>query len=119
MRNKNRYQRNRIARHKYWNRIRSKSHPYETYMPYSFYGSISPGNSTEDQIKDHFEWIDEKARKMDIGNHPGFFHAPKDYRHAIDRRKKAQVRNALQKINLGDYDTIIPTHKRDADWLYF
>lgn len=119
MRIKNRYQRNRIARQKYWNSIRSKEHPYETYMPYGYYGYITPGCSEEEQVKSNFEWIDKKARMMDSGNHPGFFHAPKDYRHAIDRRKKAQVRNAMHKINLGDYDAIVPNFKRDADWLYF
>jgi len=123
MRIKNKYLRNRAFRTKYWNRIRAKSHPYETMMPYNWhFGPLyyeHLGQDTEDQIKRHFEWITEQARALENGSHYGMFHATARFRRTIDREKKAKVRVAMQKIRSGDYDIEIPQFKKDADWLYF
>jgi hypothetical protein len=112
MRIKNRYQRNRIARQKYWNHCRSKTNPYEHTEDFFHW-------TTEEQIKSHFKWIDKQARAMESGVHKGFFHASSSFRRLINRQNKAAIRNAMHKINRGDYDAIVPNFKRDADWLYF
>jgi hypothetical protein len=112
MRNKNRYQRNRSFRQKYWNHCRSKTNPYEHTEDYFHWTS-------EERLNSHLEWIGLQARAMESGIHKGFFHATASFRRAINRQNKAKIRNAMKKINNGDYDTIVPNFKRDADWLYF
>ena len=118
MRIKNKYLRNCAFRSKHWKRIRSKNSPYKTTMPYSI--GIVWSWSFEDQVKSHFEEITQQSRALENGSHRGLFHAPSNFKHALNKSKKAQVRVALQKINNGDYDdVIIPHFKHDADWLYF
>lgn len=116
MKIQNKYLRNRAFRRKVWNRIRAKSHPFETYMPFvsSYYS-----NTCEDQIKRNFKWITEKARAIDKGTHREMFHAPKHYRKILNAKRKAREKYAMDRIRQGDYDAEFPTWKRDADWLWF
>ena len=116
MKIQNKYLRNRAFRSKAWKRIRSKSHPFETYMPF-----VSPYYSYtyEDQIKRHFEWITEQARAIDKGTHRGMFHAPAFYRRILNAARKGREKQAMERIRQGDYDTEFPVWKRDADWLWF
>lgn len=123
MRIMNKYLRNRAFRHKAWNRIRVKSHPFETTMPYD--GVHGPlywaklGWDYEGQVKRHFKWITEQARAMDKGAHSGLLHAPKDYRRILNSERKAREKHAMDRIRQGDYDAEFPQWKRDADWLWF
>ena len=119
MRIMNKYLRNRAFRIKAWKRIRAKSHPHETFMPYGFYGRIVPDWSAEDQVKRHFREITEKARAIDKGNHRSFWHAPKHYRKILNAERKAREKQAMDRIRQGDYDAEFPKWKRDADWLWF
>jgi len=97
--------------------MRIKSHPYRTYMPWYYYGKLF--SSTEEQIKDHFDWITLRARALENGHHYGFFHADAEFRRLINSGRKAKERSAMQKIRLGNYDVELPKFKRDADWDYF
>lgn len=117
MRINNKYIRNRHFRNKHWKRIRNQSHPFETYMPWFFY-YVGANYTTEQQIKDHFDWITKQARQIESGNRHGL-HAPKDFRKGLNARRKAKERQILNRIRLGDYDAEMPTFKRDADWLWF
>jgi len=118
MRIENKYLRNRNARSKYWHSVRRRSQPYETYMPWFSY--YPEGNYTaEEQIKNHFEWIDEQARAMESGHHRSFFHAPKHYRQTLWKQRKAKERAIMARVRGGDHELEFPTFKRDADWLWF
>lgn len=121
MRINNKYLRNRAYRAKHWNRIRAKEQPFKTYMPWSTYNSeyIAYGNSTEEQIENHFEWITEQARRIENGSHRHGNHAPKYFRKILNGSRKAWERRIMAKIRQGDYEAEMPTFKRDADWLYF
>lgn len=118
MRIKNKYLRNRAFRNKHWKRIRNKSHPFETYFPYSSY---SPNKwDAEEQVKDHFERITIEARNLENGDDIYYYNtAPKWFRQQINNRRKAKVRNIMFKIRNGDYELEIPKFKNDAAWLYF
>ena len=118
MRIKNHYIRNKHYCSKHWNRIRIKSHPFETMMPW-FYYSSQTYYPTEEQIANHFDWIDKQARALESGHHLGLFHAPKDYRKMINRGRSAKVKHIMDLYRLGDYDAEIPKFKNDADWDYF
>lgn len=123
MRIKNKYIRNRSFRLKYWKHIRSKSQPYETLCPYRI--DIAPRSywvklwDTEEQIKRHFEWITEQARRLENGSHRSTWHAPKSYRKVLNDKRKAAERNYISKIRQGNYDALEPKFKKDADWFYF
>ena len=119
MKIQNKYLRNRAFRQKAWNRIRAKEQPYETFMPYDFYGNTLPEWSSEEQVKRHFKWIDEQARAIDKGTHRGMFHAPKHYRKILNADRKAQEKQAMDRVRRGDYDAEFPVWKRDADWQWF
>ena len=119
MRTMNKYLRNRAFRSKAWRRIRTKSHPHETYMPFGLDGKILPDWTAEEQVKRNFREISEKARAVDKGTHRGMFHAPKHYRKFLNAERKAREKYAMDKIRQGDYDAEFPKWKRDADWLYF
>lgn len=115
MRINHKYIRNRRFRSKAWKRIRSTEQPYKTHCPYL------NGYTTwtfDEQVKNHFDWIAERARGMDTG-HRLFFHSPKHFRQTLWKRRKAQERLAMNKINHGDYEADIPTFRRDADWEWF
>jgi len=116
MKIKNKYLRNRAFRSKHWNRIRSKSHPFETYSPF-----LNGWNcfSYEQQVKSHFKWIDQQSRAIENGCHAGIFHSTSSFRRILNKQRKAKERMAMQKIRLGEYDVEVPKFKRDADWLYF
>jgi len=98
--------------------MRNKSHPYETFMPWFLYNSMS-GYSTDEQIKDHFDSITEQSRAMENGCHRGVFHSTSGFRRSINNERKAKERAAMQRIRLGEYDIELPKFKRDADWNYF
>jgi hypothetical protein len=117
MRIQNKYLRNRAFRIKSWKRIRAKSHPHETYMPYMFLGKWQW--TAEEQVKSNFERITEQARAIDKGNHRSFWHAPKHYRKILNAERKAREKYAMDRIRQGDYDAEFPKWKRDADWLWF
>ena len=119
MRIMNKYNRNRHFRHKAWKRIRAQEQPYKTSMPFGFGGRIIPEWSVEGQVKRHFDEIKRKSRAIENGAHKGLFHATSEFRRVINKSKKAQVRRAMSKINHGDYDAVLPTFRKDADWLYF
>lgn len=77
------------------------------------------GWTFEEQVRDHFEWIDKRARAMENGTHKRWHHAPKHFRQTLWQERKAQERSVMAKINQGDYDLELPTYKKDADWLWF
>ena len=118
MRIKNKYIRNRNARSKAWHSVRNRNHPFETMMPWFYYNSKA-NYTFEEQVKNHFEWIDEQARAVESGHHRSFFHAPKHYRQDLWKERKAQERVILARIRQGDYDVEMPKFKKDADWLWF
>lgn len=123
MRIKNKYIRNRLSRVKHWKSVRNRNHPFVTLCPYRI--DVAPSAywvrnwDTEEQIKSHFEWIDEQARAIESGHHRSFFHAPKHYRQRLWKLRKAQEKVVMAKIRQGDYDAEMPTFKQDADWLWF
>jgi hypothetical protein len=117
MRIKNKYIRNRVFRSKHWNCIRSKSHPYETFMPSYFNSKIH--YTFEEQVKSNFEWIIQQSRALENGGHSGMFHSTSSFRRIINRERKAKERNVMARLRRGDYDVEFPKFKRDADWLYF
>jgi hypothetical protein len=123
MRIQNKYLRNKAHRAKHWQRIRTQSHPYETFCPYEIHWA--PHSywerrwDTEEQIKNHFEWIDQQARAIENGTHKRLFHAPKHFRQDIWRSRKAQDRAALNRVRNGDHDSNFPNWKKDADWDWF
>jgi hypothetical protein len=86
-------------------------------MPYHFLGS--PNWTFEEQVKNHFEWIDQQARAIDNGTRKHWNHASAGFRRQINKERKAQERHAMAKIRNGDYEVEVPKFKRDADWLYF
>lgn len=118
MRINNKYLRNKAFRNKHWNRIRRKSHPFDTYNPYGLYSShmTSP---VEEQIRRNFEWIEQQARALESGNSGGLFHATSGFRRMLNSMRKAQERTAMARIRNGNYDTEMPKFKNDADWFYF
>jgi hypothetical protein len=118
MKIKNKYLRNKAFHNKHWNRIRAIEHPYKSSSPYSFWG-YSKKYSYENQVKNHFEWITKQARAIESGRHKGRFHSTKEFRHSMDRKRKAQERNVLSKIYNGDYDIFFPKFKNDAESYYF
>lgn len=118
MKIKHKYLRNRHVRNKYWNRVRSRNHPFETIMPWVPW-SIYPTYSSEEQIKSHFENITKEARDLDSGHRRPFFrNASSEYRRMINKQRKAQERHALARIRNGDYEYEVPRFKNDAAWLY-
>jgi len=123
MRTENKYIRNRRFRVKHWNRIRNQNHPYETLCPYRI--DVAPRDywvrlwDTLEQIKSHFESIERQARAIENGTHKHWNHAPKHFRKTLWKQRKAQERRVLAKIRQGDYDAVMPTFKKDADWLWF
>jgi len=122
MRIKNKYIRNRSFRTKYWNRIRSIEHPYETYMPCTLWGyptTDAQYDSYERQVNRHFEWIDTRARALESGSHKGMFHATSEFRRIISKQLQAKEAVAMQKIRGGNYDVEFPVYKKDVDWFYF
>ena len=123
MRIENKYNRNRAYRAKHWNRIRNQSHPYETFCPYQI--DVAPHSywvrmwDTLEQIKSHFERIDEQARAIENGTHKRWNHAPKWFRKQLNKQRQAAENNIMARIRQGDYDAAFPQWKRDADWLWF
>ncbi len=112
MRISNKYIRNRVYRSKHWNRIRHLTNPFE-YTHGNWYCT------TAEQIKNHFEWIDQQARAIENGTHRQWVHAPKHFRKTIWQERKSQERVVMARIRQGDYDAEMPKFKRDADWLWF
>jgi hypothetical protein len=123
MRIDNKYIRNRRFRAKAWSRIRNQSHPFETMMPYSIHSASSDywirRWTFDEQVKSHFEWIEQQARAIDKGTHKTWKHASSGFRRQLNKERKAQERHAMAKIRNGDYEVEVPKFKRDADWLYF
>jgi hypothetical protein len=117
MRIENKYIRNRRFRCKAWNRIRRKSQPYETVMPWSWLGVTT--YTVEEQLKNHFEWIEKQARAIDSGTRKHWNHASPSFRRELNKQRKAKERSVLERINNGNYELEFPAFKRDADWLYF
>lgn len=118
MRIQNKYLRNRHFRIKYWKRIRATEHPFETFMPW-FRWNSEMIYSAEEQVKNHFDWIDKQARHLESGKVFSMNSAPANFRRTIVRINKAKERQAMQKINNGDYDTEVPLFKQDAAWEYW
>lgn len=112
MRIENKYIRNRRFRHKAWKRVRRLSNPYERTHGGWYW-------SSEEQIKNNFEWMGKHARAIDSGTHKHWLHASSDFRRELNKQRRAQERHALSRINMGDYEYEVPHFKRDADWLYF
>lgn len=122
MRIQNKYIRNRHFRQKHWNRERVKHHPYETYMPYMVWSYPTKGenkNSTEAQIKWHFDLIAQRARDLENGTHRQYNHAPKHYRKIHNDKRKAAERKAMARVRQGIEDIEFPVWKKYADWYYF
>ena len=121
MRIKNKYIRNRSFRNKHWNRIRSKEHPYETYMPSMLWSPFRGDyyNSYESQVNRNLEEITKLSRALENGNHKGRFHATSEFRRIRNKKRQAKETVAMQKIRGGNYDVEFPPFKKDADWFYF
>jgi hypothetical protein len=117
MRIEHKYIRNRRFRCKAWNRIRRQSCPFETITPWCWLGVIT--YTYEEQVKNHFEWIEKQARAIDRGTRKHWNHASASFRRELNKQRKAKERSALARINNGNYELELPTFKRDADWLYF
>ena len=103
---------------KNWKRIRNTEHPIETSMPWFYWNSVA-NYTEEEQIQNHFDWIDERARYLESGNHRGHFNAPSWFRNLLNRKIRAGERAALDKVSKGDYDATFPILKKDANWLWF
>lgn len=119
MRIQHKYIRNRHCWRKNWQRIRVTEHPFETLCPW-WGGMKVPRWDVEEQIKDHFEWITEQARRLENGsNRVSFKNASSGYRRMLNGRRKAKERHAMARINMGDWDYEVPRFKNDAVWLYW
>lgn len=123
MRIKHKYLRNRHVRSKYWNRVRSREHPFETFCPYII--DVAPRNywirgwDADEQIKDHFKSIVKETRGMDKGHRwVCFRNSSSTFRRILNKQRKAKFRNAIARIRNGDIDHEMPIFKRDAGWLY-
>jgi hypothetical protein len=112
MRIPNKYNRNRHFRIKHWKRIRRLENPYEYTHGAWFW-------TTEEQIIRNFESIAKRARALEAGDTRYSWEAPSAFRRSINKDNKAQVRHAMARINMGDYDYEVPHFKRDAAWLYW
>lgn len=121
MKIQHKYLRNRAFQSKCWNRMRQITHPFETYMPYTIWRGTQQYNSysEEEQIRSNFEWIEIRARSLDKGEGPSFWHHPYSCRHLIERQNRAKVKSAMKKINNGYWETEVPIFKYDADWDWF
>lgn len=121
MRIKNKYLRNRHFRRNCWNRVCAKEQPYKTHMPCNTYNPeyVAWILTTEQQVENHFSYIEKTVRAIDKGSHRAWAHAPASFRKFLNRGRKALERKALAKIQQGDYEVEVPTFKNDADWLYF
>jgi hypothetical protein len=124
MRIKHKYLRNKHVRSKYWNRVRSREHPFETHCPYVIHIASRNywvrGWDFDEQVKDHFRKITEQVRGMDKGHHGIYYrNASSSFRRMINKQNKANIRNAISRIRNGDYDYEVPNFKRDAAWLYW
>lgn len=75
--------------------------------------------TVEEQVKIHFEWIEEQARAIENGTRKHWNHAPKFFRKILNQSRKSLEKKAMSKVRQGEYETEFPTFKRDADWLYF
>lgn len=116
MKIKNRYLRNRAFHDKIWKRVRNIEHPFETYMPYP---NLSWATEVEDQIRRNFEYIEERSRLMENGCHSGRLNASSEYRRILNHKRRAKIKNALDKINNGNYEIEVPFFKKDANWNWF
>ena len=116
MKIKHKYLRNKAFRNKHWNSIRSIEHPYRTYFPY-FYGRMM--SSYEEQVKWHFEEIQEKAKSLESGCHSGRYNSTSSFRRVLNQEHKARERAALNKVRQGNYDASFPIFKKNANWYYF
>ena len=118
MRIKHKYLRNKHICNKYWNRVRSREHPFETFMP-SWYGGKCHWDA-DYQIKNQFENIVKEVRGMDKGHRrPYFRNSSSSFRRILNKHRKAKTRNAIARIRNGDFDHEMPTFKRDAAWMYW
>ncbi len=119
MRIKNKYLRNRAFRNVHWNRIRSMSHPFETFCPYSFFGNNAW--DFEKQVQDHFADIALKVRALESGTHKQWvvWNASADFRRIINKQRKARDRHKMAKIRNGDYEVEFDKYHEDAAWYYF
>ena len=119
MRIKNKYLRNRHVYAMAWNWVRSKEQPYKTLCPFLF-SQLDWQKDYEDQIKYHFEWIEEQARYIVNGSHRiSFDSASPIHRRLINAKRKAVERNIMAKIRQGDYDLELPKFKYDAAYDYW
>jgi len=116
---KNKYNRNRAFRIKYWKRVKTEEHPYETSNPYSISGHL--WRTEEEQVKRNFEDIAKKARAMENGTHKQWlvWNASSEYRRLLNRKVKARERAAMQKLLKGNEEVEFPKHLKDATWHYF
>jgi len=81
---------------------------------------IVPGWRSEEQVQRHFEWITERARRLENGSHRvSFDNASSGYRRMLNTRRKAKERAAMQKIRNGQEDVEVPIFKNDAAWNYW
>ena len=120
MRIKHKYLRNRHVYRTTWKRVRSKEHPYRTFCPCKSHYWICSWRYHEEQVRDHFKWIDEQTRYIVHGSHRcSFESSPSHWRRKINRRRKAKERNIMAKIRQGDYELDVPKFKRGAAWDYW
>jgi len=118
MRIKHKYLRNKHVRSKYWNRVRSREHPFETYMPSWYWGKLQWDSDL--QVKDHFKSIVKEARGLDKGHRwVCYRNASSSYRRMINKHRKAITRNAIARIRNGEFDHEMPIFKNDAAWMYW
>ncbi len=64
-----------------------------------------------------YEWL-QKVTGLPFAEHVGWCHTKKSDRMVIEKRRRAQVKVAMRKINAGDYDTDVPTFRSSVKWEY-
>jgi hypothetical protein len=115
MKIKHKYLRNAHVKNKYWKSVRNQKHPYRTSLFLSPYYS----RTHEKQVKQHFEYIDRHARKLESGG-SGYPTVAAEFRRMLNRQLRTQQKQSLHKVNSGDYeDVIFPPSKKTAAWLFW
>jgi hypothetical protein len=124
MRIKNKYLRNRLFKTLTRNRVKQfigGEFSYKQHCPWWSLG-LFKNYTSEEQLKDHQNHIDEWWVRGILNGKKGGYHAPKWYRSATERRQRRKVKKVIDKMtenidNVDDY--VIPNFKQDADWDWF